>query len=312
MKKVLIAILSVVVLLALIIVILPQVNQKDNCSYTDFAKKHSKGQFIKVDGKQVHYIEKGTGKPIILIHGFLYHTVMWEKSIDALSEKFKVFVIDLWGWGYSERLADLGYSFETYGEQVTGFMDALNIDKATLIGQSMGGGTSVFVAANHPERVNKLILISPAVLPYPMSTTGKFYQLPFMGEFLNAIPGDSLMRNNIETLWFYDKTKVSDEYFQDIARPLCIEGTYDGLMYILRNVLIDPYVEPEAKMLADHDIPILIVHGREDKAVPLDRSQSLNKLWKGSKLEIFEKAGHTAHEEYPEKFNELAINFLSE
>lgn len=237
---------------------------------------------------------------------------MWEKSIDALAKNFKVYAIDLWGWGYSERSETREYSFEYYGKQVTGLMDALNIDKATLIGQSMGGGTSVYVAAHYPERVNKLILVSPAVLPYPMSTTGKIYQLPFFGEFLNAIPGDSLMRSNIETLWFYDKNKVSDEYFHDIARPLCIEGTYDGFMYILRNVLIDPYVEPEAKILAKNNIPILIIHGREDKAVPLDRSQALNKLWKGSKLEIFERAGHTAHEEYPEKFNELAIKFLSE
>ena len=87
---------------------------------------------------------------------------MWEKSIDALDKNFKVYAIDLWGWGYSERSETLEYSFEYYGKQVTGLMDALNIDKATLVGQSMGGGTSVYVAAHYPERVNKLILVSPA------------------------------------------------------------------------------------------------------------------------------------------------------
>jgi len=59
-------------------------------------------------------------------------------------------------------------------------------------------------------------------------------------------------------------------------------------------------------------LSILIIHGREDKGVPLDRSQKLNDLWKGSKLVVFDKAGHTPHEEYPEKFNKLALDFLSE
>jgi 2-hydroxymuconate-semialdehyde hydrolase len=83
-------------------------------------------------------------------------------------------------------------------------------------------------------------------------------------------------------------------------------------MYILRSVLKEPYVQNEAEKLAQHNKPILIIHGREDKAVPLDRSQELNGLWKGSRLVIFDQAGHTPHEEYPEKFNRLAIEFLSE
>jgi pimeloyl-ACP methyl ester carboxylesterase len=83
-------------------------------------------------------------------------------------------------------------------------------------------------------------------------------------------------------------------------------------MFILRNVLKGPYVEKEANLLAKMSIPILIIHGREDKAIPLDRSQKLNDLWKASKLVIFDKAGHSPHEEYPEKFNKSALDFLSE
>ena len=63
--------------------------------------------------------------------------------------------------------------------------------------------------------------------------------------------------------------------------------------------------------MAGMNKPILIVHGKEDKGVPLDRSKRLNDLWKGSKLVIFDRAGHNPHEEYPEKFNQLALEFLS-
>ena len=298
-------------LVALTVVTLPIFTSKETCRYEEVAGKFAKGKFVYLDDKKVHYIEKGNGEPVILIHGFLYHTVMWKKNLDALAEDFKVYVIDLFGWGFSERLNETEYSFERYAKQVTGFMDALNIQKASLIGQSMGGGISVHVAANSPERINRLILVDPAVVPYPETTTGRIYQLPFVGEFLNAIPGDSLVKNNLKKFWFYDGSKVTDEYVREVTQPLCIKGSYAGLMYILRNVLKDPFVKREAQLLANLNKPILIIHGKEDKAVPLENSKLLNKLWPGSTLVIFENAGHTPQEEYPEKFNKLAMDFLS-
>jgi len=312
MKKLLIILLMVIGIMALIIVTLPKLTSKETCTYDEAIKQFAKGKFVTVGDKRVHFIEKGNGKPIILIHGFLYHTVMWKQNIDALAKKHKVYAIDLWGWGYSERLKENEYSFERYGKQIVGFMDALNIKKATLVGQSMGGVISVYVAAHNPERVDRLILVDPAVIPYPMTTVGKIYQLPFVGEFMNAIPGDALAINNIRTIWFYDKNKADDEYCKEVLQPFCIKGSYSSMMFILRNVLKEPYVEREANLLAKMAIPILIIHGREDKGVPLDRSQKLNDLWKGSKLVVFDKAGHTPHEEYPEKFNKLALDFLSE
>jgi len=310
--KLFITLLIIIGALGLIIIIFPQLTSKETCTYEEAIERFAKGKFVIVDGKKVHYVEAGNGPPIILIHGFLYHSVMWKKNIDALAEKFKVYAIDLWGWGYSERLKEKEYSFERYGKQIVGFMDALNIKKATLAGQSMGGGISVYVAAHYPERVDRLILVDPAVIPYPMTTIGKIYQFPFIGEFMNAIPGDALMKNNIKTIWFYDKNKVTEEYCKEVLQPLCIKGSYAGTMFILRNVLKEPYVEKEANLLAKMSIPILIIHGREDKAIPLDRSKKLNDLWKGSKLVIFDKAGHSPHEEYPEKFNKLAIGLLTE
>ena len=310
MKKRYLVLLALAILL-LVVIVLPILNPKDTMPYEEAASKWAKGKFVQVDGKKMHYLEKGEGKPVILIHGFLYHTVMWKKNIDDLSKKFKVYAVDLWGWGYSERLKENEYSFGRYGKQIVGFMDALKIRNASLVGQSMGGGISVYVAAHFPERVDRLILVDPTVIPYSMTATGRVYQLPFVGEFLNALPGDSLAKNNIKAVWFYDPQKVTDEYAEEVLRPSRIKGSYAGMMYTLRNVLKAPYVQEEAQKLAQLNKPILLVHGREDIAIPLDRSQQLNALWKGSQLVIFEKAGHTPHEEYPEKFNQLALEFLS-
>jgi len=290
----------------------PDFFSKETCTYEEAAKQYAKGKFVMVDGKKVHYLEKGSGSPVILIHGFLYHTVMWQKNIDALAEKFKVYAIDLWGFGYSERLPQLDYSFALYGKQIKGFMEALAISKAALVGQSMGGGISVYIAAKYPEKVDRLILIDPAVTPYPDPIIGKIYKLPGIGEFLNSLPGDFLMKNNLKSIWFHDPNKVTDAYAEEVLRPLCVKGSHEALMHVLRNVLREPFVEPEAKELARTELPILLVHGREDKAVPLNNSRFLNKLWKNSRLVIFDRAGHSPHEEHPEKFNAIAVGFLME
>jgi pimeloyl-ACP methyl ester carboxylesterase len=312
MNKILTVIIAFIFILALVGAFFPDFFSKETCTYEEACKFFSKGKFVTVEGRKVHYLEKGNGTPVILIHGFPFHTVMWKKNIDALAEKFKVYAIDLWGFGYSERLKPMEYSFDLYGKQIMGFMEALHIKKATLVGQSMGGGIAVYVAAHYPERVDRLILIDPAVIPYPDTLIGQIYKIPHVGEFFNAIPGDALMKNTIKAIWFYDKSKVTDEYAREVLQPLCIKGSDDGLMYILRNVLKEPLVEKEANQLVPLNKSILVIHGREDKAIPLERSKTLNRLWKGSKLVIFEKAGHSPHEEHPEKFNKLALDFLSE
>ncbi len=311
MKKFLISVCAIVLFLVLVIIIFPFISNKEKYTYDDAVAKFAKGKIITIDNKKMHYLVRGQGKPVILIHGFLYSTVMWKKNIDDLSKKFKVYAIDLWGWGYSERLKEDSYSFDLYSRQVIGFMNALDIRKASLIGQSMGGGISVYTAAHYPERIDKLILIDPAVIPYPSGLTSRIYTLLFVGEFLNALPGDSLMKNNIKNIWFYDKSKVTDEYAAEVIFPFNIKGSSAGAMYILRKVLEAPLVEAEARTLSKLKIPIMIIHGREDRAVPLERSQTLNKMWKSSNLVIFEKAGHSPHEEYPDKFNRLALDFLS-
>jgi pimeloyl-ACP methyl ester carboxylesterase len=312
MMRVLRFVLAGILVMALIVVILPRVTSKETCSYDEAVKKYAPGKFVTVGGKRVHYVEKGDGKPVILLHGFLYHTVAWKQNLDALANKSKTYAIDLFGWGYSERLKTMDYSFPFYAKQVVGFMDALNIKKASLIGHSLGGGIAIYVAAHYPERVDKLVLIDPGALPIPMPTIGWIFQRPFVGEFLNAIPGNALWENNIKTVWYYDDKKVTKEYVNEVLKPLCIKGSYEGLMYILRNVVKSPYVENEVKMLAKRNKPILIFQGREDKAVPLDRSELLNKMWKDSKLVVFYKSGHNPHEEHPNRFNKLAVEFLSQ
>jgi pimeloyl-ACP methyl ester carboxylesterase len=97
-----------------------------------FAQKYAKGKFIDLNGRSTHYIEKGDGDVIILLHGFFYDSYMWEKNIDILAEQFKVYALDLWGFGFSTR-EPLDYGYPLYSEQVLLFMDNLGIQRASLV-----------------------------------------------------------------------------------------------------------------------------------------------------------------------------------
>jgi pimeloyl-ACP methyl ester carboxylesterase len=103
----------------------------------EWSDKYAPGKFIELGGLSTHYIEKGSGEPVIFLHGFFFDHNMWNASIDVLAEKYKVYALDLWGFGYSTR-EPLDYGYPLYTKQLHKFMDALGIQKASLIGQSMG------------------------------------------------------------------------------------------------------------------------------------------------------------------------------
>jgi pimeloyl-ACP methyl ester carboxylesterase len=275
----------------------------------EWAKKYATGKFITFDGHSTHYIEKGEGEPVILIHGFLYDSYLWNKNIDPLADTFKVYAIDLWGFGYSTR-EPLDYGYPLYADQLLKFMDTLDIQKASLIGQSMGGGTSIFFTVNHRDRVNKLILVDPAGMPNPLPLLGKITNLPKVGEFLIGMKSDFYRKMVLNTTFIHDKGVITESYLENVTRFHKIKGTSEVLLKILRKQFFHTLPD-EVHRLGEMDVPILIIFGRQDKAIPLERGEEMHNILRGSRLEIFENAGHCPHDEQSQKFNKLAVDFLS-
>jgi len=275
----------------------------------EWAKKYAAGKFIDLDGYSTHYIEKGEGEPVILIHGFLYNSYMWNNNIDALADRFKVYALDLWGFGYSTR-EPLDYGYPLYADQLLKFMDALNIQKASLVGHSMGGGTCIFFSVQHRERVNKVILVDPAGMPNPLPLIGKIANLPKVGEFLLGLKGNFYRKMVLSTTFIYDKAFITDSYFENVTRFHKIKGTTEVLLKILRKQFFHTLLD-EIRRLGEIDVSILIIWGRHDKAVPSECGQEMHKILRGSRLEIFEQMGHCPHDEQSQKFNQLALDFLA-
>lgn len=273
-----------------------------------WAAKHAAGKFIDLDGHSTHYIERGEGEPIVLIHGFFYDSYTWHNNLDALASRFRVYVPDLWGFGYSTR-EPLDYGYPLYANQILKFMDALDIEKASLVGHSMGGGTSIFFAVRHRERVKRLILVDSAGMPNPLPPMGRIANLPRVGELLYGLNNDLLRRMTLSSTWIYDKKYITDDYFEHVTRFHKIKGTTEIMLKVLRKQFFHTLAD-DIRKLGEMDVPILIAWGRQDKAIPFQRGEEMHRLLRGSRMEVFEQMGHCPHDERPERFDQLALDFL--
>jgi pimeloyl-ACP methyl ester carboxylesterase len=279
-------------------------------SLSSWSRKYARGKFVDLDGRSTHYVHRGEGKPLILIHGFNMDLNTWNDNIEALGNDNSVYALDLWGLGFSAREAvDPSYAF--YTEQLLQFMDALGIQKATLVGHSMGGGTAICFAVQYPERVDKLVLVDSTGIPNPLPLRSKFFTLPGVGEFLLSINSDYFRRKNLKDIWFHETDRLTDATFADLARFQKVEGTSEVLLQILRLDFFHT-LRDEIEQLGRLDIPILIVWGRHDASIPFEIGKEMHDILEGSIFEVIDNGGHMPNWDSPAQFNQLVQNFAAE
>lgn len=276
----------------------------------EWAQKYAPGSFIDLDGYRTHYIVMGTGPPVILIHGFFFDTYMWNQNVDALAQNFKVYAFDLWGFGYSSR-EPLDYGFPLYSRQLDLFMDALSISSASLIGQSMGGGTIIEFAVSNRSRVDRIVLVDSAGMPNPLPLMGKISNLPGVGEAMYRLKGDFMRRLVLTNTFIHDKGTITDDFFKNATRFHKIEGSNEAMLNITRRHFFGTLM-PRIKTLAEMDVPILIVWGREERGIPLPIGKRMHEILDGSRLEVIDLAGHCPNIDRPDAFNRLVLDFLSD
>ena len=274
----------------------------------EWAEKYARGTFIELDGHQTHFIEKGQGDPLILIHGFFYDTHMWDNNMDILAEHFKVYVMDLWGFGYSTREI-LDYGYPLYARQLELFMGALNIQKATLIGQSMGGGTIIKFCTTHRDRVKKMVLIDPAILPNKLPLMGKIANLPGVGELMMGMNSNFMRKFTLKTNFIFNNAHVTDEYFEKVTCFHKVERTSEILLKILRKQFFHT-LDSEVRVVGAMNIPALVVGGHQDNAIPIRLIEEVHHILAGSRLEVINQAGHCPHDEQADHFNRVTLEFL--
>jgi len=262
------------------------------------------GKFIDIAGTRTRYHDVGQGEPTILIHGGgpgASGLSNYRKNVEPLAAGRRVVVLDLPGFGETEGKLKDGPIFEAMGDFIRAFMDTIGVQKASFVGNSLGGATSLMVALRAPDRVNRLVLMgtggSQAIFS-PMPTEG----LRRMAMF-HAGEGPTLekLKGVIELLVF-DSKSITEQLLQERLKA----ATRSDVIDIFKRPPMDIWREN----LASLKHRTLIVWGRDDRVVPLDSSFILLKTLPNAQLHVFPKCGHWAQWEKAEEFNTLVADFL--
>lgn len=274
-----------------------------------WSSKHASGKFINLDGLSTHYIEKGSGEPIILLHGFFFDSYMWDKNINALAERYKVYAPDLWGFGFSTR-QPLDYGYPLYTRQLHAFIDALNIPKASLIGQSMGAGTIITFTISSPDRVDRIVLVDAAGMPNRLPIMGRISNLHGVGEFMYGLKSDFIRRMTLGNTFIHNREIITEEFFDNATRFHKIQSTSSVMLQITRKQFFDTLTK-EIQELSSMIVPTLLVWGRQEKSISLSIGMKLHEMLPGSRFEVLDEAGHCSNIDQPDRFNQLVLDFLA-
>lgn len=274
------------------------------------------GVFVDVSGEQIYVTHTaGDGAAVVLIHGFGGSTVTWVDTAPVLAAAgYDVYAIDLLGFGLSEKGWNHDYSHAAQAKRVIGVMDALGIERAVVVGHSMGGNVAAHLTLNHSERVSQLVLVSASILSDQDSGNG---MLPIPVELLD-LPvarrwGQLLIRELVppafEDMLFdaaYQDGMISASIAEGYRRSLYTSGWDLGLMGITRDGTGNDVPLP----VTDLAVPTLLLWGAQDTWVPVQQGEALQELIPGAEYVEFADVGHLPMHEVPAEFNTVLLDFL--
>ena len=270
---------------------------------------------VTIHGHHVGYRDAGDGDVILLIHGMAGSSRSWREVMPTLAEQYRVIAPDLLGHGESAKpMGD--YSLGAHASGVRDLLGVLGVDRVTVVGQSFGGGVAMQLAYQHPELVDRLVLVDSGGLGREVSWMLKALTLPGAEFVMPAIfPGFIRDAGN----WVSERLTslgVSAPHAAEMWRA------YGGLTEVpnrhafvrtLRSV-IDPggqSVNANDRLYLTADMPTLIVWGSDDPVIPVEHGEAAHEAMPHSRLEIFEGVGHFPHAEAPEQFVEVLTDFIT-
>lgn len=268
-------------------------------------------EYTTVKGINVRYIVKGSGSPVLLIHGFGHFLEVWWFNIGPLSQHYQVYAMDLPGHGLSDKpVIDYSLSFAT--EFIIDLMEALGIGRASLIGHSMGGSICLGGAINFPDKVDRIILVDSGSLSEKVPLVYRLCTLPILGDILVRPTIKAGVRRGIRRA-FYNPDLVTEDMVNLNYELLKIPGVKDAMLSMIRNGASISGPNPEV-IISDKlhlvKVPTLLIHGAQDRVVPLEYAQNACRLIPDCRLEIIDECGHCPHIEKASEFNEAVISFL--
>jgi pimeloyl-ACP methyl ester carboxylesterase len=275
------------------------------------------GSAATLHGQDLHYVDAGDGPAILFIHGLLGSHRSWTHLVDELAVDHRVVAPDLFGHGASAKpMGD--YSLSAHAATLRDLLDHLDIESATLVGHSLGGGIALQFSYLFPERVDRLVLVSSGGLGRELSLLLRAPALPGAGWVL-PLTASSWFRRGGDTLgkgltWL-GVHGGSD--FAEAWRGFESLGDNESRRAFLATAraVIDPggqTISATPRLHLAATVPTMIIWGARDRMIPSWHAVNAHQAIEGSRLEIFERAGHFPHLEEPERFVSLLIKFIND
>jgi pimeloyl-ACP methyl ester carboxylesterase len=271
---------------------------------------------VSLHGDDVRYVKAGSGPVMVLIHGILGSRRSWEQLVSLLVQDFTVIAPDLLGHGDSAKpRAD--YTLGGHAGRLRDLLDALGVERATLVGHSLGGGVAMQFAWLFPERCERLVLISSGGLGRDISPILRAPTLPGAEWVLPLISAPWLVRGGERLAGKLGRLGLrSGPDLEELWRgyvSLGDAGVRRAFLATIRTV-VDPggqTVSALERLPAVAHIPTLLVWGGRDHLIPVAHGVAAQQAMPGSRLEVFEKAGHTPHLSDPPRFAALLREFVA-
>ncbi|PLP95274.1 2-hydroxy-6-oxo-2,4-heptadienoate hydrolase [Pseudomonas sp. FFUP_PS_473] len=265
------------------------------------------GQSLHTGSILTNYHDVGAGEPVLLLHGSgpgVSAWANWRLSIQGLKDQYRLLAPDLAGFGFTQVPDGIVYSRELWLQQIVDFLDALGVEQVNVIGNSFGGSMALALAIHHPQRVKRLILMGSVGVPFELT--------PGLDAVWGYTPSEDNMRA-IMRIFAYDQNLVGDDLVRmrfEASRRAGVHEAYSAMFPFPRQRWVDAMAHDEAAIRGIRH-KTLLVHGRDDKVIPLATSLTLQQWIDDSQLHIFGRCGHWTQIEHARDFGQLVRHFLA-
>jgi pimeloyl-ACP methyl ester carboxylesterase len=249
-----------------------------------------------------HDVGPRDGAPVLMLHGSgpgVSAWANWRLNMGPLAEQgYRVLAPDLVGFGYTERPADVYYSLDTWRDHVFAFLDALELGRVSIVGNSLGGRIALAMAGHRPERVRQMVLMgSPGV---GMTVTDGLKALRAY------TPSEENMRQLLLECFAVDKSIITDDLVRTRYQASVADGAFEAYQDMFFS---DRHAGGQLGITEEQtraiETPSLLVHGREDKVVPVEVAWNMVRMLPDADLAVFARCGHWTQIERADDFNRL-------
>ncbi|KAK1280951.1 hypothetical protein QJS04_geneDACA023181 [Acorus gramineus] len=277
-------------------------------------------------GHKIHYIEQGSGRPIVLIHGFGASAFHWRYNIPELAKSYKVYAIDLLGFGWSEK-ALVEYDATVWRDQIADFLKEIVKEPAVLIGNSLGGFTALFTAAELPEEILGVALLNSAgQFGDPARKTNDDDQETIVQKFLVKPLKEVFQRIVLGVLFWQTKqparvesvlksiyintANVDDYLVESITKPAGDPNAGEVYYRLMTRFMMNQTKYTLDSVLSKLSCPLLLLWGDRDPWVGPAKANRIKEFYPKSSI-VNLQAGHCPHDEVPDLVNRALIDWLS-